>query len=464
MSAEEKTISEFKAALRGPVLQPSDTGYDAIRTVWNGMIDRRPRFIVRCQGVADVLTAVRFAREHDLLVAVRGGGHNVAGYATCDGGMMIDLSLMRGVRVDPQARVAWVEGGATWRDVDWETTAFGLATPGGLVSTTGVAGLTLSGGIGWLRGCHGLCIDNLLSVDVVTADGRLLRASEDENSDLFWAVRGGGGNFGIVTGFEFRLHPIEPQLMACLAIYPETQAAEVIRKWRDFIATAPDQLLGSLVEFSTLPDDPGLPEAARGSRVITVAALYDGPADEGQVKVQPLRELGQTVADFSDRMSYRAIQSFQDELFPKGRDRNYFKSLYLRHLEADVIDDIVARMHDRPSEMTLASVWTFGGAVSRVPADATAFGDRSMPFMFSIDAIWSKPEDDAANIAWARHFWSDMQRHSDGRLYLNFAGHGEDADMVRAAVGPDNYARLGAIKRKYDPTNFFRLNQNIPPG
>lgn len=463
MGDDEKGVVEFKSALRGIMLQPSDAEYDAVRIVWNGMIDRRPRFIVRCQGVSDVLAAVRFAREHDLLVAVRSGGHNVAGYATCDGGMMIDLSPMRSVGVDPQARVAWVEGGATWRDVDWETTAFGLATPGGLVSATGVGGLTLSGGIGWLRGSHGLCIDNLLSVDVVTADGQLLHASDEENSDLFWAIRGGGGNFGIVTTFAFRLHPIEPELMACLAIYPEGQAAEVIKGWREFISTAPDQLLGSLVEFSTLPDDPGLPEAARGSRVITVGALYDGPADEGEAQVQPLRELGQTVADFSGRMTYRAIQSFQDDMFPKGRDRNYFKSLYLRHLEADVIEDIVTCMHDRPSEMTLASVWTFGGAVSRVPADATAFGDRSMPFMFSIDAIWSKPEDDAKNIAWARRFWSDMQRHSDGRLYLNFPGHGEDANLVRAAVGADNYARLAAIKRKYDPTNFFRLNQNIPP-
>ena len=463
MDADVREIADFRSMLRGALLEPSDDEYDAVRVVWNGMIDRRPRLIVRCHGVADVIAAVNFARTHGLLVAVRGGGHNVAGYATCDGGMMIDLSLMRSVRVDPRARTAWVQGGATWRDVDWETTAFGLATPGGLISTTGVAGLTLSGGIGWLRGSHGLCIDNLLSADVVTADGRLLRASETDNSDLFWALRGGGGNFGIVTAFEFRLHPIERELMACLVAFPESRARESSRSWRDFMATAPEQL-GSLVEFSTLPDDASLPREARGQRVITVGAVYDGPAEEGEALVRPLRELCTPVVDFSGRMPYCAIQSIQDDFFPKGRDRSYFKSLYLRELDGTVIEDIVTRLDTRPSEMTYTSVWKFGGAVARVASDATAFGDRSMPYMLSIDAMWSKPEDDAANIAWSRSFWSDMQRHSDGRLYLNFAGHGEDDGLVRAAVGADAYARLVAVKRKYDPTNFFRVNQNIPPG
>jgi FAD/FMN-containing dehydrogenase len=463
MNAAAQEIADFKASLRGTLLQPSDEAYDAARVVWNGMIDRRPRLIARCHGVADVVAAVNFARRHGLLVAVRGGGHNVAGYATCDGGLMIDLSLMRAVRVDPAARTARVEGGATWRDVDWETTAFGLATPGGLISTTGVAGLTLSGGIGWLRGSHGLCIDNLLSVDVVTADGRLLRASETDNSDLFWAVRGGGGNFGIVTSFEFRLYPIEPVLMACLIAYPESHAREVIAAWRDFMGTAPEQI-GSLVEFSTLPDDASLPQEARGKRVISVGAVYDGPADKGEALLRPMRELGTPVIDFSDKLPYCVIQSIYDDLFPKGRDRSYFKSLYLTGLDDGVIEDIVTPMDARPSEMTFTSIWHFGGAVARVAPNATAFGDHSMPYMLSIDAVWSKAEDDAANIAWSRSFWSDMQRHSDGRLYLNFAGHGEDPGLVRAAAGAETYARLVAIKRKYDPTNFFRVNQNIPPG
>ena len=258
MDIDTTDIAGFRSALRGTLLQPADAEYEAARSVWNGMIDRRPRFIVRCYGVADVVAAVKFARVQGLRVAVRGGGHNVAGYGTCDGGMVIDMSLMRSVRVDPAAQTAWVQGGSTWRDVDWETTAFGLVTPGGVVSTTGVGGLTLSGGIGWLRGTHGLCIDNLLSVDIVLADGCLLQASETENSDLFWAVRGGGGNFGIVTAFQFRLHPIESELMVCLAVYPKSRAREIIASWRDFMATAPDELLGSIVEFSTLPDDQSL--------------------------------------------------------------------------------------------------------------------------------------------------------------------------------------------------------------
>jgi FAD/FMN-containing dehydrogenase len=306
-------------------------------------------------------------------------------------------------------------------------------------------------------------IDNLLSVDIVTADGGLLHANETDNPDLFWAVRGGGGNFGIVTSFAFRLHPIEPELMVCLAVYPEARAGEVIAAWRDFVATAPERLSGSLVEFSTLPDDAGLPPAARGARVITVAALYDGPPDEGEAVVQPLRQLGPTLVDLSGRMPYRNLQCIQDEMFPKGRDRSYFKSLYLTGLGDAVIEDIVTRLRARPSDMTFTSIWQLGSAVGRVAPDATAFGDRSMPFMLSIDAMWLKPEEDAANIAWSRNFWSDMQRHSNGRFYLNFPGHGEDADLVRVAVGAGNYERLVAVKRKYDPTNFFRVNQNVSP-
>jgi FAD/FMN-containing dehydrogenase len=427
------------------------------------MIDRRPAFIARCHGVADVIASVNFARAHGLLVAVRAGGHNVAGYAVCDGGLMIDLSSMHAVRVDPQAHRAWVQGGATWGDVDCETTAFGLATPGGLISQTGVAGLTLSGGIGWLRGTHGLCIDNLVSIDIVIADGRLLRASETENNDLFWAIRGGGGNFGIVTSFEFRLHPIEPTVMFCGPAYPETRAREIIPLWRDFMATAPEQLSG-LVEFSTVPDDPAYPAEARGVRVMALAAVYDGPADEGETVVRPLREFGAPLVDFSGKMPYRTIQTLYDGLFPKGRDRCYWKSFYLTGLDNRVIEDLVSRLGKRPSEMTFASVWKFGGAVQRVVPNATAFGDRSMPYMLSIDSIWSKPEDDAANIAWTRKLWSDMQRHSNGRLYLNFPGHGEGEDLVRNAFGPETYARLAAVKQKYDSANFFRLNQNIPPG
>ena len=426
------------------------------------MIDRRPSLIARCHGVADVVASVNFARENGLLVSLRAGGHNVAGYAVCDGGLMIDLSAMHAVRVDAEAGRAWVQGGATWADVDCETTALGLATPGGLISQTGVAGLTLSGGIGWLRGSHGLCIDNLVSVDIVTADGKLLRASDSVNSDLFWALRGGGGNFGAVTCFEFRLHSIAPAIMFCGPAYPEVRAREIFPLWRSFMATAPDRLSG-LVEFSTVPDDPAYPAEARGVRVMALAAVYDGPADEGEAVVRPLREFGTPLVDFSGKMPYRTLQALYDGLFPKGRDRCYWKSLYLTGLDGPVIDEIVSRLSVRPSEMTFASVWRFGGAVQRVEPDATAFGDRSMPYMLSIDSIWSQPEEDAANIGWTREFWSEMRRHSNGRMYLNFPGHGEGETLVRDAFGEKVFGRLATIKRKYDPANLFRMNQNILP-
>jgi len=444
------------------MLRPGDPEYDTARGIWNGMIDRRPSLIVRCRGVADVIAAVNFARDHRLLVAVRGGGHGVAGHAVCDGGMMIDLSGMRAVRVDPGARRAWVQGGATWGDVDCETTAFGLATPGGLISTTGVGGLTLSGGVGWLRGTAGLCVDNVISADVVTADGRLLHASETENPDLYWAIRGGGGNFGIVVGFEFRLRPIEPTLMFCAAVYPEDRGAELLALWRDFMIAAPEQV-SSLAEFSTIPDDPEYPASARGRRVVALAAVYDGPAGDGEAATAPLRSFGTPLLDLSARMPYRVIQSLYDPLFPKGRDRSYFRSLYLPSLDERAIGDIVSGLDARPSEMTFSSAWYFGDVVRGVAADATAFGDRSQPWLFSIDAIWSRREEDAANIAWARRLWSTMRRYSNGRLYLNFLSANDDPDVVRDGVGRENYAKLARIKAKYDPTNFFRLNQNIAP-
>ena len=461
--SDQSALSALCETLRGTLLRPGDAAYEATRGVWNGMIDRRPAIIVRCQGVADVIAAVNFARANGMLVAVRSGGHGVAGHAVCDGGMMIDLSDMRAVRVDPAARRAWVQGGATWADVDCETTAFGLATPGGLISTTGVGGLTLSGGVGWLRGTAGLCVDNVMSADVVTADGRLLHASDVEHPDLYWAIRGGGGNFGIVVGFEFRLQPIEPTLMFCAAIYPESRATELLPLWRDYMLTAPKQV-SSLAEFSTIPDDPEYPDHARGERVLALAAVYDGPADEGEAAVAPLRSFGTPLLDFSSKMPYRSIQALYDPLFPKGRDRSYFRSLFLPTLDQRIIQEIVSGLADRPSEMTYSSVWYFGDVVRKVPADATAFGDRSQPWLFSIDGIWSKSEDDAANIAWVRRLWSAIRPYSNGRVYLNFlAGDDGQPAMIRDAIGADTYQRLVTIKRNYDPTNFFRLNQNISP-
>lgn len=455
-------IDALRAGLRGDLLEPGDAAYGPARVVWNGMIDRRPSLICRPKNAADVVTAVNFGRDHGLQISIRSGGHNVAGYAVCDGGLMIDMTLMNGVRIDPANRRAFVEGGAMWIDVDSACAPFGLATPGGLISATGVAGLTLTGGIGWLRGRHGLSCDNLMAADVVTADGRLVHCSESENGDLLWGLRGGGGNFGVVVNFEFQLHPIETELMFCGPAYPEERANEIVPMWRNFMANAPERLSG-LAEFSTLPDDPSLPPEARNRRVVSLAHVYDGPADEGERVVAPLRGLGTPLVDFSGRMPYRTIQTLYDAIFPKGRDRCYWKSTYLKALDDSVIRDITSRLAGRPSEMTYSSIWKFAGAMQRVAPEATAFGDRSAPFMLSIDAIWADRKDDDANISCVRSFWTEMQKHSTGRLYLNFPGLGEDQSLVRNALGEQTYRRLQQVKRAYDPDNLFRLNQNVDP-
>ena len=456
------THAELASRLRGQLLEPGDTGYDEARRVWNGMIDRRPSLVSRCRNAADVMASVNYAREQGLSIAVHSGGHNVAGYAVCDGGLMIDMSLMNAVRVDPALDRAFVEGGATWGDVDAATTPFGRATPGGLISATGVAGLSLSGGIGWLRGTHGLSCDNILAADIVTANGHLIRASETEHPDLLWALKGGGGNFGIVVNFEFRIHPVEPELMFCAPLYLEENANEILPKWRDFMETAPDELTG-LAEFSTIPEDEAYPAHTWGKRVIALAAVYDGPAEDGERITMPLRNYGNPLLDFSGPLPYRTLQTLYDAIFPKGRDRCYWKSTYLKSLDDSVINDLTALLAIRPSEMTYASIWKFGGAVQRVAADATAFGDRSMPYMFSLDAIWSGPADDAANITWVKNTWQSSQRHSTGRMYLNFPGLGEGENLVRDAFGADIYSRLQKVKRTYDPGNLFRLNRNILP-
>ena len=460
----EAAIVELRSRLRGRLVEPHDADYDAARLIWNGMFDKRPALIAHCSGTADVIEAVSFAREHSLLTAVRCGGHNSGGSGSCDGGILIDLSAMRAVRIAPKQRTAYVQGGATWGDFDREAQVFGLATPGGVVSATGVAGLTLAGGLGWLRGKYGLSLDNLLAADIVTASGEVVRASETENADLFWGIRGGGGNFGVVTGFEFRLHPVGPTVMFLGPVYRAEDAAQVMRGWRDFMSTAPDEIGGSMVEFSTIPRSPDYAEEHWGARVMVLAGVWAGPAEEGERALQPLRELARPLLEFSGRMPYCAVQKLYDGLFPKGVHRAYFKSVYLNGLTDRMIDEIAPRSADRPSDLTLCSVWHMGGAVARVPADATAFGPRDMRYMLSIDSIWEKPEEDARNLAWSRAFWNDMKHHSKGRAYLNFAGLGEEGEeLVRTSYGPANYERLVALKMKYDPTNLFRLNQNIRP-
>ncbi|WP_171103535.1 FAD-binding oxidoreductase [Ruegeria sp. HKCCD7255] len=463
MDVRNTSIEELKGKLTGTVMSVGDPQYDDARGVWNAMIDRKPAVIARCRNTEDVCRAVRFAGEQGLPIAIRGGGHNVAGHAVCDDGVMIDLSEMRGVTVDPDQKRAIVQGGALWRDVDSETQKHGLATPGGLISDTGVAGLTLSGGIGWLRAKHGLSIDCLKAAEVVTADGSVVRTNAEENPDLLWALKGGGGNFGVVVTFEFELFPIGPEVMFAAPIYPLSAGPEPIRFWRDFVSEH-EGVIGSLCEFSTAAEGEDFPEEYWGQKVFTLACVYNGDATEGDKLLQPLRELGPMAADFSGRMNYVDVQQLFDELMPAGDFRCYWKARYLSELPDEMIDHAMADAGAAPSANSLSSLWNFGGAVSRVPSDATAFGDRSMGWMYSLDAVWLDSKEDAANIAWSRAGWEESAKWDhEGRIYLNFPGHGEDnLELTKRAFGP-NYAKLAQIKAQYDPNNVFCFNQNISP-
>jgi len=459
----EALVKDFVARVRGPVLQPGDPGYDVARQVWNGLIDRRPALIARCLGPADVIQAVNFAREHELVISIRGGGHNVAGNAVNDDGIVIDLSLMRGVHVDPRAHTARAQGGALLADLDRETQLFGLATPAGNVSATGVAGLTLHGGLGYLRGKHGLSIDNLLSVDIVTADGELRTASATENPDLFWAVRGAGSNFGVVTSFEFRLHPVGPTVLFCAPFYAIENASHVLSVWRDFSLQAPDEF-SSFVALVNVPPGPPFPPDLHGRTVTIVVGMYCGPIAEGERVIEPLRTLATPLLDLSGPLPYVAVQSAFDALFPPGQ-LYHWKSLYLDTLGEAEIGTLLRYTGTRPSPMSYLSVWYQGGAVSRLGVGDTAFPHRDKRFMITCDAIWTNPAETGPNAAWAREAWTAMREFSSGALYLNFPGFGEDADrdsLVRAGYGP-NYERLVQLKNRYDPTNLFRMNQNIRP-
>jgi FAD/FMN-containing dehydrogenase len=458
---DPSVVQDFKMMIRGEVLQPGDASYDDARMVQNGLIDRHPAIIVRCSGSADVIAAVNFARSQNLVLSIRGGGHNVAGNAVNDGGLVVDLSNMRGVHVDPVKRTVRAQGGATWGDVDHETQLFGLATPGGLVSTTGVAGLTIHGGLGWLRNKHGLSLDSLLSVDVVTADGQLLTASETENADLFWAVRGAGSNFGVITSFEFRSYPVGPMVAVAATFYSLEDAATVIPAWRDYMASAPDEI-SSLAMIWSVPEDEHFPPELIGKQIVVIAAVHSGDADEGARILHPLREIATPVLDLSETMPYAVLQSAFDPFFPQGL-LCYWKSRFMDELGADALETILKLGADRPSPRTGIVIWRLGGAVNRVPAASTAFGRRDAPYLLSIEATWTDPAISDRCIAWAREAWKSTERLSRGGLYLNFAGFGEEkADLVRAGYGP-NYERLVELKRKYDPTNLFRMNNNIDP-
>jgi len=447
--------------LTGTVISPDHPDYDAAREVWNGMIDKRPAVIARCADTADVATAVRFAVDHDLTLAIRGGGHNVAGTALADDGLVIDLSAMRAVRVDAARRTVHVEGGATWAEVDRVTAPLGLAAPGGVVSDTGVAGLALSGGVSHQRRRDGMTIDNLVSAEVVLADGRHVRASADEHSDLYWALRGGGGNFGVVTSFELRLHELGPEVFALNVAYPVADAARVLTGWRDAVADAPDELSTSGFIWS-LPLVDELPEHLRGLPYVCVAGMWAGDPDEGERAMQPLRELATPLLDLSARVDYIDLQLSLDPFFPAGH-RRYWKALYLDGFSDAAIDTTVDWSLRRPSPDTLVIVRHCGGAIARVGADETAFGDRSSEWMLSIDSSWTDAADDNDNIAYTRAFWDAVVPFSNGQTYFNFPGLLEEGDAaVRASYGA-NHERLARIKAAYDPDNRFALNQNIRP-
>jgi FAD/FMN-containing dehydrogenase len=453
------SIAELAQSLRGELITPGQPGYDEARAIWNAAHDRYPALIVRCAGVADVMRAVEFARSEELLVSVRGGSHSIPGFSTNDGGIIIDLSQMNGVRVDPQRRTATVETGATWSQFDHETQAFGLATTGGLVSSTGVAGFTLGGGVGWLMRKHGLAADNLLSADVVTADGQLVHASEDENSELFWGLRGGGGNFGIATSFEYQLHRVGPTVTAGVVFYPGDRAKEILRFYRDFVDEAPDELT-TLVNLLTAPPAPFLPEEWHGEQLVAIIGMHCGSLEDGEQAVRPLRELGDPVADLMGPLPYAAMQSLIDPLWGRGA-HSYMKAGWVGGLDDAAINTLVRYHRDVTSPKTEIHVHHMGGAVARVPAAATAFGDRSAPFLLNIIASTFTADGYDSAVAWAQELHTAMTPSLTGGSYINFLS-AEGDERVRAAYGA-NYDRLVALKDEYDPTNLFRLNQNIRP-
>ena len=458
---DESSVAGLEARLRGGLLRPGDEAYEDQRRVWNGMIDRRPALIVRSASAADVIEAVNFARENGLLLAVRGGGHNVAGTAVAEHGLVIDLSGMKAIRVDPERRTVRAEGGVTIGELDHETQMFGLATPQGVVSETGIAGLTLGGGLGWLRRKHGLSSDNLLSVDIVTADGRFLTANEDTHADLYWAVRGGGGNFGVVTCFEYRLHPVGPEVMFAFVVYPGDRARKVLRFYEEYMAQAPDEV-SPITVLGRVPHAEVFPEESHGKPYVALLAMYSGSVDEGERVLAPMRQLGDPIVDLSGPMPYVEAQQVLDEDYPDGW-RYYWKSVNTRGLDDELIGRLISHAEATPSEHSTIDVWYQGGAIGRVDATETAFGERSAPILLGIEGNWEHPKDDEANVAWARDTIADMRRFSDGGMYINFPGFGEEGQqMMRDAYG-ENYARLAAIKAKYDPANLFRVNQNIKP-
>jgi len=455
----DATLAELEQRLRGRLIRPGDPDYDDARTIWNGAHDARPALIVRCAGVGDVMQAVDFARSENLDVAVRGGGHSIPGFSTADGGLVIDLSSMNAVRVDPVRRTAVAEGGATWADFDHETQAFGLATTGGLISSTGVAGLTLGGGIGWLVRKHGLAADNLIGADVVTADGRHIHCDEQENAELLWGLRGGGGNFGVVISLEFRLHPVGPTILGGPIFFDGRRAAEILDFYRTWVPTLPDDV-STLVNLTTAPPAPFLPEQAHGKPIVAVVVAHAGEHEAGHEALAPLEALADPIADLVGPIPYAGLQSLLDALYPRGV-HNYFRAAYI-----DRIDDATqARLvlgHERvPSPMSEIHIQHLGGAMAR-GGEHAAFGDRSAQFVVNVIARTPGADGFHDSVRWARRPVDDLEPVSRAGSFVNFMGDAGDT-RLRASYGDANYERLVALKRRYDPANLFHLNQNISP-
>jgi FAD/FMN-containing dehydrogenase len=453
------TAAALRGKVRGTVALPGEDGYEVARTIWNAMVDRRPGLVVRCLGAVDVINAIKLARDEKLLLAVRSGGHNIAGNAVCDGGLLIDLSLMKSVRIDPVSRTARVEPGATLADFDKEAQEFGLVTPLGINSTTGVAGLTLGGGFGWTTRKFGLTIDNLISADVVTADGKLVRASETENPDLFWALRGGGGNFGVVTSFEFELHPLGPEVLSGLVVHPLEKAPELLPEFRRIAKQAPDELT-TWVVMRKAPPLPFLPAEWHGKEVLIFAACYSGDMKEGEKAMKALRGLGKPIADVVSPHPFAAWQAAFDPLLTPGA-RNYWKSHDFADLPDAAINVILDAVRQLPSPECEVFIAHVGGAMARVAANATAWPNRDAHFIMNVHTRWRDKAQDQGCIAWARHLFEAAAPFASGSVYVNFMPD-DEKDRVEKAYGT-NYRRLAEIKRRYDPGNLFRMNQNIRP-
>ena len=454
----EQSLDELRFRLGGGLFEPGAPEYEDTRTLFNAMIDKRPALVARCAAPDDVIAALAFAREHELEVTVRAGGHSVAGLSLNDGGLVLDVRGINDISVDPEARTARVGAGATWSEVDRATQEHGLATTGGRVSTTGVAGLTMGGGSGWLERKHGLTVDNVLAAELVTADGRIVRASEDENPDLLWALSGGGGNFGVVTALEFRLHPVGPQVLAGLVLHPAERGRELLQLWRDVMLDAPDELSLAFAYLGA-PDEPDIPEHLRGGPAAAVAGMYAGPIEEGEEAVRAIREFGPPDADFFEPMPYAEFQCSIDD--PPGM-RNYWTAEYLLEMPDEALDRIATRGEDKPVPFGQVFCVAWGGAVPRMPADATPLQGRDAKFIVHPLVLWDDPADDDAAMAWGRGFREDVAEFTTGDSYLNFMGE-EGTARIRAAYGAENAERIARIKAEWDPDDVFRAVGHVPP-